>query len=204
MTKNNSRPQFPLFSSHLDLAHSYWKRLLSPEDAVCDATCGNGHDSLFLANLPVKRLYLFDIQQKAIDATLLLLKESTVEVIPNTLCHSKMHTIIPKSTLKLIAYNLGYLPGSDKTIKTGSESTLESLKTSLDLIQDGGAISITCYPGHKEGKEEEKDLLEYCGGLAKGEWCVCHHRWINREDAPSLLLLQKQKVILKFGNIPIA
>ena len=44
---------------------------LSAGDFVIDATAGNGHDSLFLAQQvgPSGRIFAFDIQQLAIDAT---------------------------------------------------------------------------------------------------------------------------------------
>ena len=59
------------------------------------------------------------------------------------------------STPKLIVYNLGYLPGSDKLLTTKTSSTLLSVEKALSLIAPNGAISITCYPGHEEGKKEE-------------------------------------------------
>ncbi|MCE2982425.1 MAG: rRNA methyltransferase, partial [Parachlamydia sp.] len=40
--------RYPLFQSHLDLAHAYWDKLIRPGHIVIDATCGNGHDTLKL------------------------------------------------------------------------------------------------------------------------------------------------------------
>ena len=64
------RPQFPLFTSHIDLAHQYWKNLLLPGDHAIDATCGNGHDSIFLAKILLDsgKLKAFDKQSSAIEA----------------------------------------------------------------------------------------------------------------------------------------
>ena len=62
------RPTFSLFQSHIDLAHCLWKRLISPEDIVIDATCGNGHDALLLSTLAHRgTIHLFDIQPQAIE-----------------------------------------------------------------------------------------------------------------------------------------
>lgn len=55
-----------------------WKQVIRKGDAVVDATCGNGHDTLALLNL-VKDdsgngcVYGFDIQEDAINNTLSLL-----------------------------------------------------------------------------------------------------------------------------------
>ena len=42
---------------------------VSEGDVVVDATCGNGYDTLRLAQLSPAKLYAFDIQQEAVDAT---------------------------------------------------------------------------------------------------------------------------------------
>src|SRR4051812_12659576 len=66
---------------------------LRPGDAVVDATAGNGHDTLFLAHrvLPGGRVFAFDVQTGAIDATRLQLERhlSQDEVgTAVTLCHA--------------------------------------------------------------------------------------------------------------------
>ena len=77
------------------------------------------------------------------------------------LIHSS-HTTFPEEiksgTVRLIVYNLGYLPGSDKALTTKVETTLESINHAQRLIMEGGVISVTCYPGHPEGKKEEEEL----------------------------------------------
>lgn len=183
---------YPLFRSHLDLAQSYWERLVQPGAIVVDATCGNGHDTLFLARLQPRILYSFDIQPEALESARKQIDKellSSIQFIQG--CHSQFPAQISPSSVKLIVYNLGYLPGSDKTITTLTTTTLQSVSNALDLIVPGGAISITCYPGHEEGAREESALLALVEKLEKPLWSCCHHRWINRKLAPSLLLLQK-------------
>jgi len=187
------RRQFPLFSSHLDLAHHYWQRLLCPDDMALDATCGQGYDSLFLASLGLKKLFIFDIQKKALEMTRAKLQNCTTELSFHELCHSKIGDVIPQDSLTLIVYNLGYLPGSDKQVKTVPKTTLESVQTALNLLKAGGVISITCYPGHEEGALEETELLSFSKALSPTSWNVCHHSFLNRKASPSLLLIQKQK-----------
>ena len=36
-----------------DIAHLFLEKHIKPGDIVIDATCGNGHDTLFLANLEI-------------------------------------------------------------------------------------------------------------------------------------------------------
>ena len=191
---------FPLFKSHLDLAHQYWEKLVLPGDIVIDATCGNGHDTLRLAQLALKantgQVYAYDIQSKAIEATQeYITKHLEAQQLPllhfEQKCHSKFSPDIQPETVRLIVYNLGYLPKGDKTLTTQTETTLQSLKEAMRLIMPGGAISITCYPGHLEGAIEEEAILIFAASLNVEEWSCCHHRLINRSKAPSLLLIQK-------------
>lgn len=192
--------QFPLFQSHLDLAHSYWHQLIQPGDIVVDATCGNGQDSLILCNLTLQdlkgKVWALDIQAKAIEQTQNYLaqhlkKEQIARVFYQQGCHSQFPTSIETGTVTLIIYNLGYLPGNNKDLTTLTHSTLESLKQALALLKPGGLISITCYPGHAEGLNEQIALLDFVAYLPANEWSCCHHQWLNRKKSPSLLLLQK-------------
>jgi hypothetical protein len=106
-------------------------------------------------------------------------------------CHSKFPDEILPNSVKLIVYNLGYLPGGDKKLTTIANTTLQSIEKAHRLIQDGGMISITCYPGHPAGKEEESEIVRFSSTLDSQIWSCCHHRWTNRNNAPSLLLIQK-------------
>lgn len=187
---------FSLFKSHLELAHHYWQKVVLREDIVIDATCGNGHDTLFLAKLRPGKLYSMDIQPEALQATTTLLNEHLKEeekkgIVLEERCHSGFAEELLPGTVKLIVYNLGYLPGGNKQRTTLCETTLRSLQAAIKLIKPGGLISVTCYPGHAEGEKEEAALLTWAAHLKRQEWSCCHHRWINRDKAPSLLLLQK-------------
>lgn len=182
------RPVFPLFNSHLDLAHSFWKRLLQPKDTAIDATFGNGHDTRFIQScIPEGKIYAMDIQESAIKNG----KENFSNIYFFTQSHATFPKDIEKETVSLIVYNLGYLPGGDKSLTTTQESTLKSLQEALLLLKHGGLISITCYPGHPEGAEEEKALLEWSRSLDKHTWGVSYTQWNNRLNAPSLLLIQR-------------
>lgn len=195
------RTSFPLFQSHLDLAHSYWRQLLKPGDTVIDATCGNGHDSLVLAQLVLQdgqgRLYAIDVQSEAIVATRTLLakklpKSTLKDVFFANQSHAHFPSEIAPNSVNLIVYNLGYLPGGSKALTTTVSSTLSSLQQAMMLVKPGGCVSLTAYPGHAEGKIEEQALLKFVAEINPWSWNCCHHVWCNRKEAPSLLVLQKR------------
>jgi len=170
------------FHDHLLRAHSYWKALLHPTDIAIDATCGNGHDTAILAALlPQGHIYALDIQPKA-------LANAQQRVLGPITWILGSHARLPDVRPCLIVYNLGYLPGGDKTLTTQTDTTLQSLSHALQILQPGGALSIMCYPGHPEGAKEEQAILAWATTLP--HITCCHHRWINRPQSPSLLWIQ--------------
>ena len=58
------------FRRATDLAHSLIRERIRSRDRVIDATVGNGHDTLFLAELvgPDGHVTGFDLQQEAIES----------------------------------------------------------------------------------------------------------------------------------------
>lgn len=195
------RSTFSLFRSHLDVAHQYWQRLLTVGDVVIDATCGNGHDTQALAELVLGdkqgHVLALDLQKQAIENTCERLKENLSPEIFSRItfqvsCHSQLPSSSDLPNVKCVVYNLGYLPGGDKSLTTESSTSLESIRLALDLVCKGGAVSIMCYPGHPEGEVEAQKILAFVRKLPSREWNVCYHEWVNRPKSPSLLFLQKQ------------
>lgn len=203
---------FPIFQSHLDLAHAYWSQLVQIGDTVIDATCGNGFDTLKLCLLSLSpdrgKVYALDNQLPAITSTRnTLATHLSSEILRRVefhhCCHSHFPYSIPPQSIKLIVYNLGYLPGGNKLHTTLAETTRQSLSQAQDLLQPGGMISMTCYPGHAEGTKEQEAILDYLSNLSPQKWSCCHHRWCNRRQAPSLILIQKSLrflSVLKTGS----
>jgi SAM-dependent methyltransferase len=179
------------YSPHLKLAKEYWKSHLKNSDLAIDATCGNGHDTLFLSELC--SVVGLDIQPLAIQNTEALLAKHMKKAVLHRLSHEKIDTLPLPHPPNLIVYNLGYLPHGNKAITTQTESTLESVKKSLEMLAPGGALSITCYPGHDEGLREEHALEMWAASLPSDKWTVSHHKWLNRDRAPSLLWIQALK-----------
>lgn len=176
---------------HIQLARNLWKNLLNLGDLAIDATCGNGNDTLFLSELC--SVIGIDIQQDAIESTEKLLTTHGKTAVLHRLSHDKIDELPLPYAPRLIVYNLGYLPKGDKKITTMTETTLLSVHKSLDMLPFDGALSITCYPGHEEGKKEENAILTWAKTLRSDKWLICHYQWINRKEAPSLLWIQTLK-----------
>lgn len=168
---------------HLLAAHEFWRELLHPEDIVIDATCGNGKDTSILADLvPNGAVYSIDIQPQAIASA------KTVIYQKNVIFLLQSHVELPKLThVRLVVYNLGYLPKGDKSITTKSHTTLQSIVSAMALIVDDGAICITCYPGHPAGAEELQALQNMTAALTS--WHVSWQQWY--EKGPALLIMKK-------------
>jgi len=173
---------------HIALSHNIWKNHLLPDSHVIDATCGNGHDTLFLAKcVPDGFVYAIDIQEDAIAQT----KKRVIDY-KNSSFFKQSHENFPKieSPIDLIVYNLGYLPGSDKSLTTLYESTKKSLQKALNLLSKRGVISIMLYPGHLEGFREKNFLLDFAGSLIN--YTTTHYQWPQKEKKPSLLVINSQ------------
>lgn len=161
-------------SPHLKKAKELWLAHVKLDDVVVDATCGNGHDTLFLSQI-ARHVYAADIQEKAIAST-----RNRLEGRKNVTLYCGSHeefSWVPEAP-SLIVYNLGYLPGGDKSLTTQTETTLLSLENAKKILAPGGAICIMCYPGHAEGEREEGAILKLGG---------THYTWNREKKAPSLV-----------------
>ena len=137
-------------------------KVIKNSDIVVDATCGNGFDTLMLSKL-AKEVFAFDIQEDAINNTKELLSKNAVD---NVTLINDSHEYIDKylcdykNKISLVLFNLGYLPGGNKSITTNHNSTLIALQKSITLLNKKGIILITCYP-HEEGKKESTLITNY-------------------------------------------
>lgn len=149
----------------------HWARALQAQavfdGAVCvDATAGNGADTLFLAEGAgsAGRVYAFDVQAAALDRTREKLESAGILARVTLICagHERMDEFV-KGPADLIVFNLGWLPGGDKSVTTRTETTVEALNRALSLLKTGGLLTVCVYPGHEEGVRE----LEAVGRWAR-------------------------------------
>ena len=151
------------------IAHSIAENFLTASSFAIDATLGNGHDTLFLAQKISSpgRIHGFDIQSEAISATSDRLKgqELLNRVTLHQLGHQEMDKVLPSSLIhntSVIFFNLGYLPGGDKATTTLLPTTLQALQLSWhQYLSREGMLSIMLYPGHPQGAVEADGVLEW-------------------------------------------
>lgn len=180
----------------LDYAGQLIKERVKTGDIVVDATCGNGYDTLFLAQLvgDTGKVYGFDIQVSAIKNTSERIKlagfENRVTLLHESHGHVKYFIDNP---IKAAMFNLGFLPGSDKQITTTHTSTIESIETLIKLLVIGGIITIVVYVGHDNG-HEAYELEKFLSSLDQKVFNVLKYQFINQvNNPPYLIVLEKLK-----------
>lgn len=161
------------------LAQQRVAEIVQEGDTVIDATLGNGHDALFLAQRvgATGHLYGFDIQSAAIAGTRTRLAQHHLLSRATLLerGHESMVEAIPEElhgTIKAVMFNLGYLPGNDHTVRTRSTTTLQALVNARTLLAPGGIITIIAYTGHTHGREETEEVKEWARGLEEKGYAV--------------------------------
>lgn len=131
--------------------HEWILEHLTPKSRVIDMTCGNGHDTAFLAR-HCNHVIAVDIQKTAIEATRNRLESYTnISYLHHDHSTLDFETLLP---LHGAIYNLGYLPHSDKTILTTPQTTLLSLRKLYPHLQD--FLVITTYRRHEGGLSEHE------------------------------------------------
>jgi predicted methyltransferase len=161
------------------LAHQAVAAVLAPGDIAIDATVGNGHDTLFLAQqVGINgKVYGFDIQEAALDSAWqrLLAAGETAQVALYHAGHEAMAVLLPETVagrVRAVMFNLGYLPGGDKQRTTGTSTTLAAVQAALSLLAPGGVISLLAYTGHPGGREETEQLKAWLAYLPRDLFAV--------------------------------
>ncbi len=175
----------------LDAAKSFLAGKIKETDTLVDFTMGNGHDTAYLCSLvPDGKVYAFDIQKEAIENTRKLLTEkgyNNAELILDS--HANIAKYVP--SFKCGMFNLGYRPGGDKSVTTLTESTLKAVTDGINLMQKGGVLVISVYPGHAEGEKEGRELYSLLSSYDKVYYSVIQYKMINSPTSPFILAVEK-------------
>ena len=197
--------------SLVNAAHNLIRYRLNPGDIAIDATVGNGHDTVFLVEQvsPSGKVYGFDIQQAAIDSTWAKVEScckagerarSNAPLLPEWLTliqasHADMAENIPApvyGNISACMFNLGYLPGSDKSIITETESTLTALAIASRMLSSNGLLTVLAYPGHHGGDQESIEVKNWCEQLDEKQFSVrIFYSTENKVSAPRLYMVDK-------------
>ncbi|MBQ9748871.1 MAG: class I SAM-dependent methyltransferase [Clostridia bacterium] len=160
-----------------------------------DFTMGNGHDTLWLSNAVGEegKVYAFDIQPQALtNSQTLLMKENAPKNYTLILdSHSNVKEYVTEK-ICIGMFNLGFLPGSDKSITTKRDTTMIAIEAAIDLLDADGALLIAVYPGHEEGTIEGQLIDEMLSKLNRKEICASKFRIINSPTSPFFFLVEKR------------
>lgn len=186
-------------ASLLQQTHALLEKQLHNGNIAIDATAGNGHDSLFLAQqiAPTGLVYSFDIQAAAIQATHNRLVAANLREVALLIQHShaQMFEFIAAehhSKINAIMFNLGYLPRGDKTVITETNSTLLALNAAIELLAPHGILTILAYPGHQGGDRETSEVENWCQHLNPEKFSLEIKLSAEpKPSAPRLFIVQK-------------
>lgn len=179
----------------LPFARHLLERAVPTGGIAVDCTVGNGHDTLFLAQLVGKSgtVYGFDIQETALRKTREKLTENEAERQVRLFLtgHEHLEEKIQAEHVGKVngaIFNLGYLPGSDKEIVTKPETTLAAIEQLLNVMTAGGMIIIVIYHGHEEGKTERDAVVAYAEQLDQQIAHVLRYQFINQANNPPFII----------------
>jgi predicted methyltransferase len=179
-----------------ELAHRLLEDVVGEGALAIDATAGNGHDTLFLARLvgPSGRVLAFDVQAAAIESARTLLEREGVA--ERVVFHHESHVFLADraevGSVDVVMFNLGYLPGADRSVITETDGTLMALNAAAEALRPGGWLCVTCYPGHAGGGDEAEAVEQWLEAKAGSGWRVARYGLIGtRKPAPFLLAAVK-------------
>lgn len=184
-----------LIKSALHFSHDILQNVTKNDDTVIDATMGNGYDTKFLSELvgPTGKVFSFDVQHLALQNTSELLQKNNltnVELIEDS--HANFDQYIHENVTAII-YNLGYLPGGDKSLITKPESTINSIKKGLVLLKSKGILVLVIYYGHPGGQNEKNEVFQLVENLNQKEFNVLKYEFINQDNEPPILIAIEKK-----------
>lgn len=168
-------------------------------DTVADATVGNGHDLLFLARLVglEGRVHGLDVQDEALRSAGRRLTAAGLSgaVRLRRAGHQHLGRVVPfgdQGHLRAVMFNLGYLPGSDKSRITRPETTVPALEAAMAQLAPGGRLTVVAYPGHPGGERETEAVRQWLGELDPARAAVEHFPVQPDPKAPRLFVLERR------------
>lgn len=173
-------PSKPLNLNAVSLAHLLLQNHVRPGDWVVDATAGNGHDTVVLANLtgPDGHVLAFEIQEPALQRTAERLEAEGIPpdryslfLAGHELLQERLREV-PADRLRAILFNLGYCPGEDKELTTRSATTLTAVEAAMTCLAMDGLLVVVAYPGHPEGAMEWDGLRKFFESSGAASWQV--------------------------------
>lgn len=175
----------------LPFARQLLRGCLKDGDIAADATMGNGHDTLFLAECVGARgrVFAFDVQNAALAATDRRLRDAGLRqrAVLCAIGHEQMQGYVPQG-IQAAVFNFGYLPGGGKHLTTLPHTSLRGFQAALNLLADGGLLVAVLYPGHPAGAQEARLLPQFAESLPPQRFSVVRYGFCNRPNRPPFVL----------------
>ena len=156
-----------------------------------DLTLGNGHDFLFLLELGFQRVIGFDIQESAIEIV-----RNKLRQLPDLAARAQLlqtgHENFPDhidGELDCAMFNLGYLPHGDKSITTLADTSLFAIREAMTRLSSDGLMTVLCYPGHAQGKQELEAISAEFAKRSAGFRIVEHQSSTPKPSSPVLFTI---------------
>ena len=174
----------------VELTHRFLRSTLAPGGLYLDATCGNGHDTLFLCSVAGEngRVIGLDIQPQAAANTNALLAANGMAAIGRAECcdHRELLRFAPPGSADCVMFNFGWLPGAAHDVHSTADSTLPALQAGLDALKPGGVLAAVLYSGKVIGNAEKKAAAEFFRSLPLADYTVLICEFANWADTAPL------------------
>ena len=174
----------------VELTHRFLRSTLAPGGLYLDATCGNGHDTLFLCSFAGEngRVIGLDIQPQAAANTNALLAANGMAAIGRAECcdHRELLRFAPPGSADCVMFNFGWLPGAAHDVHSTADSTLPALQAGLDALKPGGVLAAVLYSGKVIGNAEKKAAAEFFRSLPLADYTVLICEFANWADTAPL------------------
>lgn len=177
----------------LQLAKDRLAETANPEGVYVDFTMGKGRDTLFLCKLaPRGKIYAFDIQPAALEATQALLSQQGIDNATLILDSHDRFADYVFGPIDGGLFNLGFLPGGDRALTTQTTSTIPAVLGAIEALKVGGALGIAVYPGHEEGRLEGEALQRRFSEIPKEKADIFLYRLLNVPDSPYMMVIERK------------
>ncbi|WP_032137724.1 class I SAM-dependent methyltransferase [Kingella negevensis] len=184
-----------MYRNILPFLHDQIRAHIQSGDCVIDATAGNGHDTLFLAQCvgETGRVFAFDIQTAALQQTEQRLQQNGVAQCVSLIHagHEQMAEFVAEE-VSAVMFNFGYLPRGNHEITTQPETSLQAFQAALKLLKVQGIVTAALYHGHEAGKDEMREIVSFAAQLPQEKFRVLRYEFINQRNCPPVGLVAQK------------
>lgn len=181
--------------SAVQLCHDFLRARLAPGGLYIDATCGNGHDTLFLCQLAGEhgQVLGLDIQPQAVANTNTRLQNAGFGAVGRAVLHdhADLAALAAPGTADCVLFNFGWLPGAEHAVHSTAEGSLPALRSALAALKSGGVLAAVLYSGKIIGDGEKQAALAFFRSLPLTQYTVlvCEFaNWASTAPLPCFVI----------------